>query len=63
MPRGLHPVLLLLVLAGLGFTGSAEAAGTVSGKVTDAQNGNPLPYGNVLILGTQLGGMTQDDGT
>ena len=61
MPRGL--LLALLVLAGLGFTSSAEAAGTVKGKITDARNNTPLPYANVVILGTQLGAITQEDGS
>jgi outer membrane receptor for ferrienterochelin and colicin len=36
--------------------------GTISGKVTDAQ-GKPLAYANVVILGTQWGAMSLEDGT
>lgn len=41
----------------------AQTAGTITGKVTDVSGGAPLPYANVVVLGTKLGGVTADDGT
>jgi outer membrane receptor for ferrienterochelin and colicin len=37
--------------------------GTVSGQVLDAETGDPLPFCNVIILGTTIGGISLDDGT
>ncbi|MEJ2051032.1 MAG: carboxypeptidase-like regulatory domain-containing protein [Calditrichota bacterium] len=37
-------------------------AGKLSGVVTDAGNGEPLPGVNVLISGTNMGGATDEDG-
>ena len=28
---------------------------TISGKISDAQSGEPLPYGNVRVINTTLG--------
>ncbi len=50
-------------MAGAGGIGSAWAAGTITGKVTDARGGAPLPYANVVVLGTTLGSITSDDGS
>lgn len=38
------------------------ATGTIGGKVTDTQDG-PLAYVNVLVIGTEKGAFTRDDGT
>jgi len=34
----------------------------VIGKVTDANSGDPVPFANVIFVGTQLGGTTDFDG-
>ncbi len=38
------------------------SAGRISGRVTDAQTGEPLPGANVLIVGTSIGGSTDLNG-
>jgi hypothetical protein len=38
------------------------AVGKISGKVTDAETGEPLPGANIVIAGTQLGAATDLDG-
>jgi hypothetical protein len=43
-------------------TGSAEGTGKISGKVTDALTGKPLPGSNVLILGRNMGTATDKNG-
>ena len=43
--------------------GSVCFAQTISGKVTDAQTGEPLPYTNVFINNTTIGASTALDGT
>ncbi len=51
-----------LLLASLAAPGFAQQ-GTIAGKVTDAQSGSPLPYCNVVVLGTTLGNISLDDGS
>jgi outer membrane receptor for ferrienterochelin and colicin len=41
----------------------AQGTGTVSGKVTEGGGRSPIPYADVRILGTHLGGTTGEDGT
>jgi len=54
----------LLLLAAVAITaGSAQTAGKVSGKVTDAKTGEPLIGANVLITGSNLGAATDLEGT
>jgi hypothetical protein len=44
--------------------GNAMAqTGRLMGKVTDARSGAALPYANVVVVGTEMGGMTLNDGT
>jgi len=40
----------------------AQSTGKIVGRVTDAENGNPLPYTNVSILGQPYGAMTNTNG-
>jgi hypothetical protein len=40
----------------------AQTSGTITGKVTD-NDGKPLAYANLLIVGTTWGAFTKDDGT
>lgn len=55
---------ILFLFLGLGFFISASAQEvTVTGTVTDAETGDPLPGVTVVIKGTQQGTITQVDGT
>lgn len=49
---------LLLVLA----AGVADAA-QLSGTVRSAEDGEPLPFANVVVVGTTYGAVTENDGT
>lgn len=40
-----------------------HAPGTISGRVTDAKTGEPLSAAGLKLQGTELGGVTGDDGT
>ena len=51
-------IFLLFSLLGL----CAHAQTRVSGVVTDAQTGEPLPYVSVIFPGTQIGTMTDPEG-
>lgn len=66
--RPLWAALLVLAMAGLGGLAPRRACGqtsgaTLTGVLLDASTGKPLAYGNVVLLGTQFGGMSLDDGT
>lgn len=57
-------VALVIVLAGTALaqgTAPTGAVGRISGTVTD-KNKNPVPYANVILLGTKQGTMTDDKG-
>jgi TonB-linked SusC/RagA family outer membrane protein len=68
MPMGSRVVLRSLVQAALfiGFAaGRADAQaqqGTITGRVTDAATGQPLPLTQVNVIGTNLGAQTNTDG-
>ncbi len=61
---GLTGVFLLILLGTLALPSSAQLSGTgtIAGRVTD-DNGKPLSYANVIIVGTQWGAFSLDDGT
>ena len=52
-------VLMLLATPALVF---AQNTGKISGVVTDAGTGDPLPGAQVIVVGTQLGTVTDVDG-
>ncbi|MFQ5770846.1 MAG: carboxypeptidase-like regulatory domain-containing protein, partial [bacterium] len=58
--------LNLIVIALFCFTvsevGIAQVGVTISGSITDHGTGDPLPGGNVVILGTTLGAASDPDG-
>ncbi len=58
-------VPLLMIAAVFAFSNSlfAGTTGKISGKVTDAENGQPLPGVTVMIEGTSIGAATGVDGT
>ena len=60
--RLLHNALALLVLLGLAVPALAQTTGKITGTVTDAATGDPLPGVNVLIEGTTQGTSTGLDG-
>lgn len=62
-PKFPRAFLLALITAVLASPALGAEGGSVAGSVVDAATGQPLPFGNVVILGTQYGAMTLDDGT
>ncbi len=60
--RGL--TIVVVVFALLGFVTSAAVAqtGIISGTVVSAKDGKPLPYANVILVGTTMGAMSLADG-
>jgi len=56
---------LLIILSIFLISQSISLAGTkgkVAGRITDALSGEPLPFVNVIIMGTNLGAATDIDG-
>jgi hypothetical protein len=47
----------------LGAPPNLDGVGAIHGLLSDARTGQPLPYANVILLGTQLGAITQEDGS
>ena len=54
--------LIMLLVTGLMVSGAFAQTLEVSGTVTDAVSGDPLPGANVSIKGTNLGTATNRDG-
>lgn len=58
--------LIFLLLIILTVTNKADndlgTTGKIAGKITDAVTGDPLPFVNVIILGTSLGAASDIDG-
>ena len=54
---------LMLLLFVAGMSNFALAQRTVTGTVTDADNGDPLIGANILVVGTSTGAVTDIDGT
>lgn len=52
-------VIIFLFLTNILFSGTT---GKIAGKVTDVENGEPLPGTNILVVGTFLGASTDLDG-
>src|SRR5262245_65012904 len=60
----LHVILLVILLAAAAVPGAfAQSTGTIKGKMIDKDTKGPLPFGNVVVVGTTLGAMTREDGT
>jgi TonB-dependent receptor len=51
---------LLLFL--LSFTTMAQRSGSISGQLRDAFNNDPLMYANIMVMGTALGAVTDEQG-
>ncbi len=56
-------LLTVFVLALIVSTVAAVETGRICGTVFSGANGDPLPYANVVVVGTNIGGMTLADGT
>lgn len=59
---------LILILAAVSINSimsadcAAAAGGRITGTVTDASTGAPIPFANVVLTGTKMGAMTLTDG-
>ena len=60
MKRSLQILLLLLAIP---FMAMAQNTYTVTGKVVDKSNGDPLPGANIILVGTSYGNASNTDGT
>ncbi|MBI4545473.1 MAG: TonB-dependent receptor [Gemmatimonadetes bacterium] len=59
-PRGFLVALLVALLAAP--AAGQQVTGKVEGRVTDAQTGQPLAGAQVIVVGTRLGNITNQDG-
>jgi outer membrane receptor protein involved in Fe transport len=58
MYRSLSFLLLIFILSGNSLFGQ----GVLKGRITDGQNGTPLVGATIVIIGTYLGGYSDEDG-
>jgi TonB-linked SusC/RagA family outer membrane protein len=56
-------LVLVVGVALFGVTAYGQGQHTVSGTVTDAEAGGPLPGVNIRVVGTDIGTVTGEDGT
>jgi TonB-linked SusC/RagA family outer membrane protein len=65
---GFRALLALLLLPAVAWADGgvtpddAERAGTIRGRVTDAQTGQPLPTAQVVVVGTSFGALSDQNG-
>ena len=59
MKKILLAIISLTLLSNILFAGTT---GKITGKVKDAQSGQPLPGVNVIVVGTRMGAATNKDG-
>jgi TonB-linked SusC/RagA family outer membrane protein len=65
LQRSLWPALALLALMFAAWPSSASAQahqGTITGRVTDAANGQPVAAAQINVVGTNAGAQTNDNG-
>lgn len=55
-------LILIIVSCFFGIDGFAQSKGKISGKVSEKDTNEPIPYANVIIEGTTLGAATDNDG-
>ena len=55
-------IILFITTIAIPAPASAQSRGIVKGRLTDASNGEPLMFANVVIKGTSTGTVTDDDG-
>jgi hypothetical protein len=56
-------ILVLLLLASMFSSVSANETGSIFGVVTDKETGIPIAHANVVIEGTMLDALTSEDGS
>jgi hypothetical protein len=57
------PLMVALLFSGIGQTDAlAQQRVTISGTVTDGENGETLPGVNIIVVGTTIGTTTNPDG-
>jgi len=59
MQKIYYSIAILIIFA---FSANGQKNGTITGKMVDASNGEPLFFANVSLEGTSLGAVTNDEG-
>ncbi|MFN3393590.1 MAG: carboxypeptidase regulatory-like domain-containing protein, partial [Candidatus Thermochlorobacter sp.] len=60
--RALHLVLMLSLIFLPSILKAQTDYGTITGKVTDAKFGEPLPFVRIQVIDSKLGTVSQTDG-
>ncbi|HEX2936785.1 MAG TPA: TonB-dependent receptor [Bacteroidales bacterium] len=53
---------IIIVFSGLSLSGQADNNGVIEGRIVDFKSNEPVPFANVVLWGTQIGGVSDVDG-
>ncbi|MCB0751859.1 MAG: carboxypeptidase-like regulatory domain-containing protein, partial [Ignavibacteriae bacterium] len=59
MTYKLKSLIFLIIMSSTIFAGTT---GKITGRITDAQTGEPVPFVNIIIMETNLGAASDIDG-
>jgi len=62
MKRLGNRIIVFIVLISIAVQVQAQSKGSITGKLTDSGNGEPLMFANVAIEGTAIGTVTDEEG-
>ncbi|MGE5810880.1 MAG: carboxypeptidase-like regulatory domain-containing protein, partial [Ignavibacteria bacterium] len=62
MLRSKYKCLIIIILSLFNLTIAQSADVSVYGRVLDAQTKNPIPFANILVMGTNYGAASDDQG-
>ncbi len=55
-------IFIFLIIFSQEVTGQQKGQGVIEGRVAEASSNNPVPFANVVIYGTNIGTLTDDNG-
>jgi hypothetical protein len=55
-------IFILMILISQKVPGQQKGQGVIEGRVAEAASNNPVPFANVVIYGTNIGTLTDDNG-
>lgn len=55
-------ISIIIVFSGLGLLGQSANNGVIEGRVVDSKSNEPIPFANIVLWGTQIGGVSDIDG-
>ncbi len=53
---------IIIVFSGLSLLGQSANNGVIEGRIVDSKSNEPIPFANIVLWGTQIGGVSDIDG-